>query len=673
MKRYFLKYGYITACCLLSIALTSTSFANPSFIAQTDSLNKLARKYLSINYPQAAQYASQAAGLATPHHYHKGYITALCLQATAQVNMNACKEALRSLQTISPAILKEADPSTEAQIFATLGSGYYYYGRYDSADFFYRKALQGFKENTVEYAYTALKVARLYLKNGSSHKASEYRQKAFRIFSEKNDPTGCAWAEVELEELYYTQRLYEKALGTLKKNYKLFQQQGDISGMASVLLFQGNNYYMLIRDDSARTCWEQACRKFSQLGDSNGVAICYSNLSRVYLEGGKTDDALAYVHKALHTISTDNYPTITAGTYQQLGDIYGELGQYEKAVGYVQKALAAARVIGNKTIIKDCYKSLSELYEAMKQPDLAMKSLLAAYRLKDSIQPLEFSRQLADMQAAYESEKKESQIQLLKHRQQISTLKMQKQETALQKQRTLLLLSLLVILAIVSAVYFYVTRLRLLEKIKRQKIVQEAEERERMRIAKDIHDELGSGLSKIKFLTEFLKHPHQQTGQMQKTLQSISETAVSLIDNMRDLVWTMNPANTTLDNLLARMREYSADYLEELPIELHVDLPPQIPDKKIAKETGRNIQMILKEALQNIVKHAGATKVFVIITLEPQFNMVIEDNGDGYNEPQQTQGNGLRNMQMRSDTIGGVLKISSSPGKGTRIELSVTL
>src|SRR5690606_13652106 len=135
----------------------------------------------------------------------------------------------------------------------------------------------------------------------------------------------------------------------------------------------------------------------------------------------------------------------------------------------------------------------------------------------------------------------------------------------------------------------------------------------------------------------------------------------------------MNPANTTLDNLLARMREYSADYLEELPIELYMDLPAQIPDKKIAKETGRNIQMILKEALQNIVKHANATKVWIAITLEPQFNMVIEDNGGGYDGQQQTQGNGLRNMQTRSEAIGGVLKRNSSPGKGTRIELSVAV
>src|SRR5690606_27191869 len=104
------------------------------------------------------------------------------------------------------------------------------------------------------YAYAALKVAHLFLKNGSIYKASDYREKAFRIFSEKKEQAGRVWAEVLLAELYYKQRLYEKALADLQEKYAWFQQQGEVNGMASVLLFQGNNYYMLMRDDSARIC-----------------------------------------------------------------------------------------------------------------------------------------------------------------------------------------------------------------------------------------------------------------------------------------------------------------------------------------------------------------------------------------------------------------------------------
>ena len=673
MKRCFLKYRYIIVCCLLSIACTKSSFANNSYTTQVDSLNKLAQRTLSINYPQAFQYASQAARLAAQHHYYDGYVTAICTKSAAQITMNACKEALHALHTLSQDIPKVVKPTTTAQVFATLGLGYYYYGRYDSSDYYYQKALKRFNNNTVQHAYTELKVAHLYLKNGSHRKASDYQQNAFRMFSEMNDKRGCAWAEIALAEIYYAQRLYNNALPILEKNYQVFQSIGDVSGMAATLLFKGNNYYLLIRDDSAYLCYEQACRMFLQLGDWNGVAMCYSNLSRVCLEGGKLDNALSYAHKSLNTINIDNYPTILSATYQQLGDIYGELGQYARAVNYVHKALNTARMIGNKTIVKDCYKSLSELYEVMKQPNLALKSLLAAYRLKDSIQPLEYSRKLAEMEATYESEKKESQIQLLKNKELITALKMQKQKTMLKKQRILLLLSLVVLATIITAVYFYITRFRLLEKIKRQKVVQETEENERIRIAKDIHDELGSGLSKIKFLSETLKYSIPQNGEVQKTQQSISETSASLIDNMRDLVWTMNPANTTLDNLLARIRKYSTDYLDELPVELNFDLPAQVPDKNITKEVSRNIQMIVKESLQNIVKHANATKVFIKINLEPQFYMLIEDNGCGYNQHQETRGNGLKNMRTRSETIHAILKRNSLPGSGTRIELTMPL
>ena len=110
-----------------------------------------------------------------------------------------------------------------------------------------------------------------------------------------------------------------------------------------------------------------------------------------------------------------------------------------------------------------------------------------------------------------------------------------------------------------------------------------------------------------------------------------------------------------------------------MPVELSFDLPAQVSDKNITKEVSRNIQMIVKEALQNIVKHAKATKVFIKINLESQFHMVIEDNGCGYDQHLEPQGNGLKNMRTRSEAIRAILKRRSSPGNGTRVELSIPL
>ena len=171
-----------------------------------------------------------------------------------------------------------------------------------------------------------------------------------------------------------------------------------------------------------------------------------------------------------------------------------------------------------------------------------------------------------------------------------------------------------------------------------------------MRIAKDIHDELGSGLTKIKFLSEILELKIKDNQQIKETLQSITGTS-------------------TLDNLVARVREFSTEYLYDFPIEVTYDFPENIPSEKINIKISRNILMIVKESLQNIVKHANATKISVRIEIQPVFKLIIVENGIGFNLNEKTTGNGLRNMIERSKDIGATLKMTSTSGEGSMLSL----
>src|SRR5690606_9544778 len=217
-------------------------------------------------------------------------------------------------------------------------------------------------------------------------------------------------------------------------------------------------------------------------------------------------------------------------------------------------------------------------------------------------------------------------------------------------------------------------RRRLMERIREKELVREAEENERQRIAKDIHDDFGSGLSKIKILAERITTQSQDpTNELTSTLQSISSTAVSLIENMRDLVWIMKSENSTLEGLVARMREYTYEYLEDLPISVQFLAPKEIPEMIIAKTTSRNIQMIFKEAIQNVVKHADATELTIIIHPDPVFTLKIADNGKGFASDQSYDGNGLKNMKQRAGIIHGTCELLSRPNEGTTITLTVDL
>jgi signal transduction histidine kinase len=515
------------------------------------------------------------------------------------------------------------------------------------------------------YWYECIQLARSYVKTGLPDLALEYYDRANRAFTTIGDSIGIAYADDVAGEIFYTQRLYEKSSAFFLRSVRLFGRVHDYRGGAAALLHLGNNYYMRVMDDSAALCYRSALALCTTLGDSAGMAICYSNLSRIYLEARNTKSAIAYARLALKTIRPGNYITLEAGTYQQLGDIYGELAQYDTAIAYIQKAITAARSGDNKIIVRDCYKSLSELYTMMKQPGKAMPYLLAAYKLKDSIEPAVFSRRLAEMDAKYKSEKKEAEIKSLKQRTLIASLKMQQQRDRLRAQGYLLLVLVAIIITAGVAIYYRNVRRGLLEQLQREKMVKETEERERMRIARDIHDELGSGLSKIRFLADNVKSG--AAGGDANPVGQIAETSRGLIDNMRDLVWAMNPENTTLDSLVARIREHTADYLEQFPVHLETDIPVNVPATFISKEVTRNVFMIVREALQNIVKHSAATRVWVRVRTDEGFRLEIGDNGKGFDTNTQRSGNGLGNLGARSRAIGATLHINSAEGSGTVI------
>lgn len=634
-----------------------------------DSLLLQAQNAYKKNYRIAKEIALQAKTNSIQHDNKAGVVKATCLLGLIAVNTNE-EVQFQNLYTL----LKETDKkdsSNQSLINITLSKCWYELGDYDSSRKYIERAEQFYnKQNkTTSYAEVCLQTAKVYNKLGANDKALAKYYDAITVLKYHNDEQLNAWGGNILGQLYYNQKLYQKAIDNFNSSYKTFLKIRDANGVVSSLLLMGNVYYKQIKDDSATICYNASLQAASNLGDSIAMAINYSNLSRLYLEHQKPAKAIELAQKALATISSSRYVTIEAGTLQQLGDIYGELGQFPNAISYVKKALLLARQADNKIIVLDCYKSLSELYMANQQPAAAFDNLLAAYRIKDSVQPVAFNRQLAQMQIQYETKQKEDEITLLKQGELISKLKLKEQQAQINKQRITVVLLIILLIAVAIAAYYYLKGRRAAEQLKQNEMMRKAAEEERQRIAKDIHDELGSGLSKIRFLSE-LTHKHEQGNpQLNTTLHSISDTSKHIIENMKDLVWAMNPDNSTMDSLLARIREYSSEYLEEMPIELVIDIPEDVPHIPITKEFNRNVFMILKEALQNMVKHAEATRVIIHISIATGFRMEISDNGKGVNILLIKEGNGLKNMEARSRAIGVVFSRVSTPSKGTKIIL----
>lgn len=201
-------------------------------------------------------------------------------------------------------------------------------------------------------------------------------------------------------------------------------------------------------------------------------------------------------------------------------------------------------------------------------------------------------------------------------------------------------------------------------------------ERFREGLARDLHDEMGSTLSSIRFFSEFA---NQQVGddkpQVTPVLQRISQSASTLGDSMQDIIWAMKNKNDQLEDLAARMTEFGLRLMEARNINFKTHVSDDFLGKHLQPEVRRNIYLIFKEAMNNAAKYAEASEVELFLSIKKGLLLMkISDNGKGFEPGSQHAdggGNGLRNMRMRAGDIGGKVEFISKLGEGTRVELRV--
>ncbi len=197
-------------------------------------------------------------------------------------------------------------------------------------------------------------------------------------------------------------------------------------------------------------------------------------------------------------------------------------------------------------------------------------------------------------------------------------------------------------------------------------------ERTRTRIARDLHDDIGSSLSSIALMIDMVSNKVAGSGVERKELDTIGETAREMVDSLRDVVWVINPDHDKFSTLIDRMKSTAGNMLCDIDYSFNADVISK--HETVSMDFKRSVLMIYKEALNNIIKHARATKVNIVITeTDGLFQMRIEDNGIGFEKSKNSDGNGLQNMQFRTQQIHGNLLIQSAPGKGTSIELKAEL
>ena len=232
---------------------------------------------------------------------------------------------------------------------------------------------------------------------------------------------------------------------------------------------------------------------------------------------------------------------------------------------------------------------------------------------------------------------------------------------------------LLVAIALIAGVLIlireYTQRKLRLQKSELDK--QRAIENVRNRISRDMHDEIGSSLTKISLMSELLKSKVKGT-ETESLLNKMSESSRNVIGNMSEIIWATNPQHDNMESMVAYFRDYIAQFFSSTQVHCTILFPDDVPTIAIAPELRRNLLLVIKESLNNILKHANASAVMVELKIiSDHVEIIIQDSGKGFDTNEQKKfSNGLKNMRKRMEEVGGSFQVKSKIGKGTETRIA---
>src|SRR4029079_4060811 len=221
------------------------------------------------------------------------------------------------------------------------------------------------------------------------------------------------------------------------------------------------------------------------------------------------------------------------------------------------------------------------------------------------------------------------------------------------------------LLAIVIAISYYIYLLRMRRRNEREVI--------RYRIARDLHDDMGSTLSTINILSSMAKSKlHIDEIKASEYINKIGDNSQRMMEAMDDIVWAIKPDNDNMQRIVARMREFATSVLEAKDIDIEFTVDEKVHEVKLNMEQRRDFFLVFKEAVNNVAKYSMSKLAIIqIAARQHRLVLMIKDDGNGFDVNAADNGNGLGNMQKRASSLKGRLQLQSKPGEGTTVILNI--
>lgn len=526
-------------------------------------------------------------------------------------------------------------------------------------------------KDTTGMAYSYVNIGAGMMDQGDYRKGLEYQLKGLKMLETTNDYPARVLTLANMANVYERIKNYKEAARYNKLALELAEKYKVGSSMAQILQLDGQMKASSSRYKEALEVYERAYKYSLEHKQVFLQTEILGNTGACHLAMKHYPKALDYLGRSAALAREHGIKSTEFKVLCKLSDLYVKTNKYAAAIKSLDRAKKLAKSLDSKREYLAYYKSAIKLHKAQKDKDALIGAYDSYFLYRDSVMPEHIVASMTEAGVKYGTEKKQEHIELLRQKSKIRNLELKEQKLLVQRRNVILYGLILFALIIAAYTWFIFRKEKAIAHEKRLLAIKETEEQERSRIAKDIHDDLGSGLSKIRFLTEGLDR-NLEAEQFDRKVQAVNTTAYHLVENMRDMIWALNPENNTLENLFIRMREYISDYFEEFAIETRVKIPENVPHIRISNESSRNLFSVVKEALQNVVKHAEATALDFSITLVgDELHISIRDNGKGFSISAPPSGNGLRNMRSRMERSGGSIDFLN--GQGSEVKLNISL
>ncbi len=645
---------------------------------ECSSMNKLAITLARSDMNLSKYYLYSAIKLGTKINYPRGLSASYAQLVTIYYGaglLDSSKYFLNKVKLLANNATSNSDDDIKIRLNYNSSAGLMYKleGNYNQALKYLLNAIhlsekmEKSTSSTESIAGQSLNVGNTYIKMGDYKNALTYHLKALKLFLSINNQKGQSFCLQSIASDFVELQLYKQALPYALQAQAIKASINDKRGSITANNGLGNIYRGLKKYNEALKYFNTSLSLTQEMKLQLEEAGVLAELGNTYTDMDKPKEAMAYFVKSklLATKVGDN--TLADNVDSRMAYLQSGYQEKKSTEEKLLKAVSLAKKNGDKKTEASSYKYLGKLYADEKNFEKALTFNEKYHDATNHIQNNDLALQIKRQEEQFNVERKEQEIELLKKDQKINKTNLEINKTNLEKQKTIKYAAITVgtLLLLVVGTVFYRNSL-----LQRAKAIIEMDKM-RVSIARDLHDDIGSRLTNIQFLTELLKRPIDGTQAKKDYIHDIREELLASTEALDEIVWNMKTKPDDQGALPVRMRRYAGEMFDDHGTEYIMNVDEGFSDKLISHEQQRDIYMMFREILNNIRKHAMAKQVIISMQTDTdRLLLEINDDGKGFDPELINKGrNGLSNIKSRVEKWNGQLGMKS--GKGTSFTIAI--